>query len=271
MPIETQGHAPALAAALKYLSYGWSVLPLRARDKRPLIRWEALQKAQSTASEVEVWFRQWPDANLGIVTGKVSGLIVLDVDPKHGGNDTLQRIEQRFGALPVTVAATTGAEGQHYYFKHPGYEVRDRSGLGQGIDVRGDGGYVVAPPSMHPSGQAYRWLADRSPADRALASLPDWLLMAAGIPYGRSAEDWAQLALKAVPQEDASDAIAGLSAHLLWHGVDPRIVLSLLLAWNQSRCRPPLAEDEVEELVRNIARLYEIDPAEQLGMLQQLT
>lgn len=271
MSAETEDQETVLSAARQYLTYGWSVLPLRARGKRPLVHWEALQKAPPTTAEVEAWFRRWRDANLGIVTGKASGLVVLDVDPNHGGNETLQRIEQRFGALPATIAATTGAGGQHYYFGHPGYVVRSRSGIGQGIDLRGDGGYVVAPPSLHPSGQAYRWIANRSPAEQAPASLPDWLLTAAGIPYSRSPEEWAQLAVEPVPQWQGSAAIAGLSGHLLWHGINPRIVLGLLLAWNQSRCQPPLHVAEVEDIVRNSTLLYEVDPAQQLGTLQQLT
>jgi hypothetical protein len=218
------------------------------------------------------WFRQWPDANLGIVTGEVSKLAVLDVDAKHGGDDTLERFQQRFGALPTTVEVQTGGQGRHLYFKHPGYTLRSRAGVGQGIDLRGDGGYVVAPPSLHPSGDRYRWTAGRSPMDLLPASLPEWLLTAAGIShFTRSLGDWRRLVSGAVPHEQRSSAIAALTGHLLWHGVDPHVALELLLAWNRSRCRPPLDDSEVVQIAKEIARLYDVDMREQLADMQQLT
>jgi hypothetical protein len=246
------------AAALGYLSRGWSVLPVRPRDKRPLIRWESLQEARPSEADLADWFRRWPDANLGIVTGAISNLIVLDIDPKHGGDDTLERLERRFGRLPTTVESHTGGGGRHLYFRHPGYPVRNRAGIGQGIDLRGDGGYVVAPPSIHPTGQRYVWLPGRSPEELALAPLPRWLLTASGGARSRrSLDDWRTLVREGVPEGQRNSTIASLTGHLLWHGVDPGIALELLLAWNRSRCRPPLDDAEVAQVVQSITRLHE--------------
>jgi hypothetical protein len=161
----------ANAAAKRYLARGWSVLPLRKCDKRPLISWEHLQIERPTEHDVADWFRRWRDANVGIVTGEISNLIVLDIDPKHGGDATLERLERRFRPLSATVEAVTGGGGRHLYFAHPGGLTRNRAGLAQGIDLRGDGGYVVAPPSIHPSGQPPR----RSPGICCgTASTPMW-------------------------------------------------------------------------------------------------
>ena len=118
--------------------------------------------------------------NIGIVTGEISNLIVLDIDPKHGGNSSLDRLERQFGQLPETIEAKTGGEGRHLYFAHPGGLIRNRTGLAQGVDLRGDGGYIVAPPSVHPIGRAYVWAAGRSPEDIALAALPRWILPPSG-------------------------------------------------------------------------------------------
>ncbi len=85
-PVE---QTPIMQAAAGYLARGWSVLPLQHGDKRPLIRWETLRQSRADAATVAHWFAHWPKANLGIVTGEISNLIVLDVDPKHGGGDSL--------------------------------------------------------------------------------------------------------------------------------------------------------------------------------------
>ncbi len=249
---------PIAQAAVGYLARGWSVLPLRHGDKRPLILWETLQQSRADAATLAHWFDRWPDANIGIVTGEISNLIVLDVDPKHGGDDSLSELEHRFGVLPETVEARTGGGGRHLYFTHPGTAVPNRAGLAQGIDLRGDGGYVVAPPSLHPSGQLYAWAPGRSPDEAALAALPRWLFFA-GRPLrtGRPVAEWRQLVHDGVPEGERNSTIASLTGHLLWHGVDPHVVLELMLAWNRVRCRPPLDDEEVARVVASITHLHE--------------
>ncbi len=245
-------------AAARYLAGGWSVLPLRRGEKRPLIHWEMLQQARTDAATLEQWFARWPDANVGIVTGEVSNLIVADVDPKHGGDDSLADLERRYGPLPETVEARTGGGGRHLYFAHPGGFVPNRVGLAQGIDLRGDGGYIVAPPSLHPSGQVYAWTPGRSPADMAPAPLPRWLLFAGHGPRARrTLADWRQLVHAGVPEGERNTTIASLTGHLLWHGVDAQVALELMLAWNRLRCRPPLDDEEVARVVVSISRLHE--------------
>jgi hypothetical protein len=249
---------PVAEAALRYLKRGWSVLPLRHGDKRPLIPWDHLQQTHPDPATVAQWFSHATGANVGIVTGEISNLIVLDVDPKHGGDDTLAELERRFGALPETVEARTGGGGRHLYFTHPGSFVPNRAGLKQGIDLRGDGGYIVAPPSIHPNGQPYAWAPRRSPEEIALAPLPRWLLFTGhGLRARRSLADWRQLVHEGVPEGERNSTIASLTGHLLWHGVDAQVALELLLAWNRTRCRPPLDDDEVARVVASISRLHE--------------
>lgn len=162
-------------AAKRYLARGWSVLPLRPLDKRPL-RWENLQNERPCEDDIAEWFQRWPDANVGIVTREISNLIVLDVDPKHGGDATLERLEHRFRPLSATVEAVTGGGGRHLFFAHSGDLTRNRAGLTQGVDLRGDGGYIVAPPSIHPSGCPYTWVTGRGPDEITLAPLPHWVI-----------------------------------------------------------------------------------------------
>ena len=249
--------AVKIDTARRYLARGWSLLPLRSQDKRPLVAWEPLQSSHPSAEQVADWFGRWPDANIGIVTGEISNLIVLDIDPKHGGDASLDRLERQFGQLPATIEVTTGGGGHHFYFAHHGGLIRSRTGLAQGVDLRGDGGYIVAPPSIHPSGHPYLWAVGHSPEDVALAALPRWILLeSGGIRVRRTPSDWRRLAREGVPEGQRNSSIAALTGHLLWHQVDPEVVLELLLSWNRMRCRPPLEDAEVAQVVSNIIRLH---------------
>lgn len=245
--------------ALHYAAQGWSVIPVRSGDKRPLLRWQPYQESRADAAQIDAWLARWPDANLAVVTGAVSGLVVLDIDPKHGGDESLARWRRHHGPLPATVEAGTGGGGRHLYFAYPGTSLRNRAGLAAGIDVRADGGYVVVPPSVHPSGRRYAWIPGHEPGALPLAALPPWLLraLAGSQRSGHPPEHWRRLVHQGVAEGERNATIASLTGHLLWHGVDPAVALELLLCWNRVRCRPPLATDEVVRTVESIVRLHQ--------------
>src|SRR5438552_7199591 len=160
-----------------YIGRGWSIIPIRAEDKRPLVRWEDFQHRRPTEAEARAWFCGCPEAGIGIVTGTISRLVVVDIDVRHGGDGALEHLEREHGRLPTTVECLTGGGARHLYFAHPGgLVVRNKVGLAPGLDLRGDGGYVVAPPSLHASGVRYAWVEDRRPDLTPLAPLPDWVL-----------------------------------------------------------------------------------------------
>ena len=162
-------------AALDYLSRGWSAIPIRERAKRPAVAWKAFQRKCVSEETLPDWFGRAPNSNVGIVTGTLSGLVVLDVDPRHGGKESLRKLEREHGALPDTMESVTGGGGRHLYFSHPGGVVHNRTNIEPGIDLRGDGGCIVSPPSVHPSGKRYRWKKDHAPGEIEPAPLPDWL------------------------------------------------------------------------------------------------
>lgn len=255
----TDDHAdpPLLPAALAAAARGWSVVPVEHGGKRPIVPWLPFQARRAGADELQRWFGTHRRLNLGVVTGAVSGLVVLDVDPRHGGDHSLATLEGLHGALPPTVEARTGGGGRHLYFAHPGGTVANRVGLAPGIDLRADGGMVVMPPSLHASGQRYAWEPGHAPDDRPLAPLPPWLLvlLRRGAPlHTRSSEEWRALLRDGVAEGERNASLASLAGHLLRHDVDPGEVLELLLAWNRQRCRPPLSDAEVAAVVHSIAR-----------------
>jgi hypothetical protein len=145
-----------LMGALGYADCGWFVHPVRG--KRPYLN-EWQKQASVDAYQLKEWWVRYPNANVAIVTGLVSKLLVLDVDNKNGlvGKATLRQLEGQWGHLPATLTVQT-PHGLHFYFEHPGGTIRNSvSRLGDGIDVRCDGGYVVAPPSKV-GGRVYEWL-----------------------------------------------------------------------------------------------------------------
>ncbi|WP_455208876.1 bifunctional DNA primase/polymerase [Kaarinaea lacus] len=247
-------------AALQYAKYHWSVIPIRAYEKRPLIKWQEYQQRRASEDEINEWYQQWTNANVGIVTGKVSGIVVLDIDPQHGGDKSLADWEKQHGPLPRTVEVKTGGGGRHLYFQHPGGTVHNKIGIAPGVDLRGDGGCIVAPPSTHPSGNAYLWLKGHEPGEIPVAELPTWLrniISGKGESSGHSIQYWQQLVRTGVIKGERNNTIASLAGHLLWHGVDTDVVQDLLLCWNRVRCKPPLDDKEVILTVHSITRLHE--------------
>jgi len=165
------GEASMLAAARQLASLGWSVIP--ASGKRPAGSWKRFQSERADAGQIESWWHTGPEPNIAVVTGKISDIIVLDIDGEAG----FASLAERGLELPETVRARTG-RGRHYYFKHPGFVVpNSTAGFGgmelPQVDLRGDGGVVIAPPSVHPDGGRYTW--EVAPWEREPAEAPDWL------------------------------------------------------------------------------------------------
>jgi predicted XRE-type DNA-binding protein len=148
---------------------GWSVLPLKPASKVPLVSWRELQRRKLEEHEIISLFERHPDANVGVVTGRVSHLLVLDADAPE--------IVQRLGVSETPIAET--ARGRHYYFELPQAHIRSVAGIAEGLDIRADGGYVVSPPSLHPSGRRYNWVIPPRGVDTygaEPAPPPSWLM-----------------------------------------------------------------------------------------------
>lgn len=177
---------PLLEEALTSAARGWAVIPLHgiradggctcgnptctSPSKHPRTA-NGLHDATTDEETIRQWWTRWSDANLGIVTGAVSGLLVLDEDGVEGAETLCQQKRH----IPPTAISRTGGGGRHYYFQHPGFRCGNTTAkIGNKVDTRGDGGYVVAPGSIHASGNPYEWIID--PHECPPAPAPGWLV-----------------------------------------------------------------------------------------------
>lgn len=167
------------AAALEYVRAGLAIFALAEGTKAPKKGSRGHLDASTDPGVVGAVWARHPRANIGAATGSRSGFWVLDVDDQHDGPAALARLEAEHGALPATIAASTPSGGWHLYFSWPmdGPEIRNSAGrIGTGLDVRGEGGYIVLPPSVLADGRGYCW---RATGARVAAAAPPWLLTAA--------------------------------------------------------------------------------------------
>lgn len=248
-------------AALEYCAYGWSVIPLRyegsTEDKKKplLLSWEPYQRKPATHKQVEDWWSQWPRANVGIITGAVSGLVAVDLDGPHAG-DLLRQAGIDLG-LTATVQT---ARGSHFLFRHPGYKVGNRArllsdGNGSGVDIRGDAGYIVAPPSIHGSGVVYQWSTPQS----ALAALPDGFAALLSRPTARDGEprdsSWFADAWRGAPGGQRNETAARLAGYWLRETKGNEVAAFRAMEHWATLCTPPMDIAELRTTIKSVARL----------------
>ena len=235
-----------IKAAKEYLSMGFSVVPV-GQDKKPINHWKEFQERLMTEGEAEVLFARRETTGVGIVTGKLSDLFVLDVER---GADMSQ-----IPTLPPTLVCLTGGGGKHHYFRYPeGHVIKNSARkIADKMDIRAEGGYAIAPPSLHPSGKRYSWEDPKMLVRASILPAPDWLLdlvkkplkkqldsqsLFAGVDEGRRNESAASIAGKLISYLPEKD----------WENV----AWPLTLAWND-RNRPPLQERELRSVFESIS------------------
>lgn len=238
-----------LEAACFYVEEGYAITLLgdggTDNGKKPRRRGWTKSLIKSIADCRDCWGK-YPNANIGLLTGSVNSLIVLDVDFDHGGKKSLERLVRFHSPIPPTVRQCTG-RGEHYFFACDAV-VRNSVGLlGEGLDVRGDGGMVVVPPSIHPSGAVYQWQTPL--ARQSLAQAPEWLLecLSGGSrPTSRSTCD------SLVRQGERNTFLFKTAGKLRREGNTGINLLALVMKCNQVNCEPPLESEEVEKIVHSV-------------------
>jgi hypothetical protein len=244
-------------AAIRLAEKGMAVFPVKP-NKQPLTKHGCLDATKDQAL-INWWWSKWPAANIAIATGEKSGVFVLDVDPDKGGEAALAKLELEPGQLPSTIEVITGRGGRHLYFKWPSFDgapvIRNsESKIGDGLDIRGESGYVIAPPSIHENGRTYSWSVDTA---TAFAEAPLWLLevivtatrKVIDLNGRRPVSYWCDL-VRGVGEGKRNYSAASL-AGLLIPKLDPTLALDLLLCWNE-RNDPPEEEDAIIKVFNSI-------------------
>ena len=218
--------------ALRYArDFGWPVFPVKAGAKIPLTAC-GFKDASTDPAQIEAWWTECPDANIGVPTGAVSGIFAIDADVKNGqpGHESFKVLK-----LPATLISRTPSGGWHAIFRHQGDTVRNRTGLLPGIDVRGDGGYIVVPPSQI-NGDRYIWYNEVSPW-----APPEHLLKR----LAKQNSTLPTISGRKIGQGGRNDYLARQGGALRGQGVQQGALEAALLAENCARCEPPLPEREV--------------------------
>jgi hypothetical protein len=241
-------------AAMRYARAALAIFPVWPGKKTPACPHGLLDATTDLDRIARFWFTH-PDFNLAIRCGLPSRLIVLDVDGEEG-MESLRRLEAQIGPLPPTASVVTPRGGQHYYFRHPlTGPISNTTGYPDtGLDIRADGGYVLAPPSSNGNGRSYE-VDDELPVAPLPTALHKMLLDRQDAERLGIRRDYAQMVRHGAKRGERDDDLLKLAGHLWTHGHEPEEVLQILLAVNEARCRPPLAPKQVEKIVRSVQRM----------------
>lgn len=250
-------------AALHYARWGWAIVPIHkagpdgsctcgkvpcpSPGKHPRTE-HGLDDGTSNAGKIREWFDRWPDSNLGVVTGKGTGIFVVDVDKKSGGFESLNALEKEYGKIPDTRIHKTGGGGVHLFFSIPrGKKIPcSESEIAPGIDIKGERGIIVLPPSVHSSGERYEVVSDMPIADP-----PDWLIDLILKKKDKKAGKSGFKMPDTIQEGKRAKVLFSLSRSLCMKGLSPEAALAAVQAENSARCTPPLPENEVHDLVRS--------------------
>jgi hypothetical protein len=272
----SEGMPPMVDVALAYAEGGWRVFPLhtptgegacscaaglncKSIGKHPRTA-RGVKEATTDAAIIRGWWNRFPGANIGIATGAASGLVVVDIDPRHGGDVSLAKLMEGFGDLPATLESATGGGGWHLLYEPPGVTFKNSASvLGEGLDVKTDGGYIVAPPSLHASGRRYAWRNGNTRA--AMPGRMVELLTAPKPSDDRriiSAHHHAPRTAGKMPavvgEGLRNDLTFRYACALRGAGESVAEIEQKCLAFNFERCSPPLDQSEVLKVAASASR-----------------
>jgi hypothetical protein len=240
-----------LETALRWAAQGVPVFPA-GLGKQPLVE-HGFYDATIDPAQIRVWWERDPGPNIAIPTGRPSGLVVVDVDDYKGGSHSLFELEREHGKLLPTTSAVTPRGGEHFYFRWPRVAIKTTADvIAPGIDIRGDGGYVLISPSATGDG-SYEWDERRQPAQ-----MPTWLLelTRADRDNERAAappDQWARMLRDGIADGSRNVDLTSLTGYLLRRYIHVDVAAELVHLVNEHRVKPPKARSEVDLIIDSIA------------------
>src|SRR5699024_193943 len=243
-----------LNAAMAYSQMlDWHIFPIYFKSKVPITE-HGFKDATNNEEQIQRWWKEHPYAGIGLPTGRVNNIVVLDIDPRNGGDVSFDSLIDEYGILSDTVHCLTGGGGHHYYFKYDSRINKSSIEGYPGIDIQSNGKYVVLPPSTHPNGKGYEWELSSKPVITPIANIPDWLVK---MTFEEQAKKKAKPAkayldiLQGVNDGNRNSSLMSLIGYLLSKKIDYQIAYELVLLWNQ-RNEPPLKDEVVTRAFNNM-------------------
>lgn len=235
-----------LEEALKCYNNGWSVLPVKPHEKRPFMtNWLQYTKQRPTPTNIKSWFKDLKGAGLGAVTGKISNIVVIDVE-----HDSPYKLEQLLKKYPTSLISKTGSGGYHLFYQYPQNRGRiaNRVRMLDGVDLRADGGFIVLPPTVHACGGKYEWLQYGVPG-----KFPEELLQLES--QSTTGDNWITDIYKGVAEGGRNQAAASLAGYFYKKGLPKDIIEMLMFEWNEKN-DPPLPTQEIHTVINSIEKRH---------------
>lgn len=213
------------------------------------------EKASRDPSDIRHWWRQAPNANIGVVCGKKSDLVVLDMDPRHNGEQSLDKLEEEIGCFTQTATIQTGGGGKHFYFRYPGSDklINSNGKLGDGLDIKTDGGYVVGPGSIHQTGQKYGWLLRMENIEPFPERVIEYLKKEKRQTTNRN-KIYSLSSIDSIHEGKRNDSLFILGVKLRDKGMTQKQIYNELLDINAKRCQPPLDDREIYQIAKSASK-----------------
>jgi len=233
--------------ALKYLEQGLPVFPVDPVSFIPKVKWKEYQTRLPEESNLIYWWTMWPDAMIGMATGKLSGLVAIDVDSKNGGTLKPGFLEEN---RTQCVASTSHIDGRHYYYTYPSQGLTTRIGLETGIDIKADGGYIVLPPSCKRDKLAYAWISEGKPGVLSPNAL-EWI---SNTKKEESADPFwvTDLLNNGAPEGKRNQLATKLAGYFASKGISNDILMSLMTTWNQTT-GTDLPQTEINSICKSVS------------------
>lgn len=247
-----------LEAALELASRGWPVFPVKQKAKKPPMTRHGLKDATTDPEQIRQWWDKWPNANIAIAL--TPGVGVLDEDPQHGGDKSLKELQAQFGPLPATLTVRTGGGGTQRYFATNGsaFKNNNTGAIGPGLDFKTDGGYVMAPTSIHPNGKPYEWVCTEP-----MAPLPQWIAERLTRAQNGSPTTVSSDADTKIPYGQHDAELTSIAGKLRRDGIEEQALANTLIEICEKRCEGygPDYREMCAKIARSVSRYEPGKPA----------